>query len=111
MSAGGLRLRVRLTPKSSRDAVEGLETVPEGPAIKARVRAVPGDGKANTAVAVLIADWLGLPKGQVTVVAGYKSRIKTLHIEGAADEMARRVEALIDTAAIGSNSRCGKRGA
>ncbi|MEQ1648106.1 MAG: DUF167 family protein, partial [Hyphomicrobiaceae bacterium] len=41
----GLELRVRLTPKSSRDAVEGIETTADGPALKARVTAIPEDGK------------------------------------------------------------------
>ena len=100
----GVRLRVRLIPKSSRDAVEGLEPTPEGAAVKARVRAVPEDGKANAAVAVLIADWIGVPKGRVAVVGGQKSRVKTLQIDGAPDETGRLIAAAGD-AGDGSKSR------
>lgn len=78
----GLELRVRLTPKSSRDAVEGVETTADGPALKARVTAIPEDGKANAALERLIADWLRLPKRSVAVTSGPKSRIKTLTLSG-----------------------------
>ncbi len=96
--AGGVRLRVRLIPKSSRDAVEGLEPTPDGPAVKARVRAVPEDGKANAAVAALVATWIGLPKGRVGVAAGQKSRVKTLQIDGDPDDIGRRIAGLLGTA-------------
>ena len=47
----GLEITVRLTPKSSRDALEGAESGADGGAwLKARVRAVPEDGKANKAL-------------------------------------------------------------
>ena len=77
-SAAGLSLRVRLTPRSSRDAIEGIEQTTEGAALKARVRAIPENGAANVALERLIADWLGLPKSAVSVAAGGKSRIKTI---------------------------------
>ncbi len=93
--ADGVRLRIRLVPKSSRDAVEGLEPTPEGMALKARVRAVPEDGKANAAAEKLIAGWLDVARTSVDVVAGHKSRIKTLHIAGEpkvlAEEISRRI--------------------
>ena len=45
----GVVLQVRLTPKSSRDALEGVEVLADGACVlKARVRAVPEDGKAMT---------------------------------------------------------------
>lgn len=75
-------VRVRLTPKSSADRIDGIEETADGPALKARVRAVPEDGKANTAVARLVAEWLGLPKSAVAVTGGLKSRVKTLTVSG-----------------------------
>lgn len=75
-------VRVRLTPKSSIEAIEGIEPTAEGPALKARVRAVPEDGKANQAVARLLAGWLGVPKSAVEVVGGQKSRVKSLAVRG-----------------------------
>jgi len=78
----GLRLRVRLTPKSTRDAIDGVEQTAEGPAVKARVRAVPEDGAANAAAARLIADWLGVAKSTVSLAGGAKSRVKMLEVAG-----------------------------
>lgn len=89
----GLVLRVRLTPKSSRDAVEGIEATAEGAAIRARVRAVPSDGEANAAVAALIAKWLGVPKTSISLVSGGKSRIKSLAVRGEPKALARDVAA------------------
>lgn len=79
---GGVHVRVRLTPKSSRDEVAGTEATAEGPALKARVRAVPEDGQANAALEALIAKWLGVPKGTVEVTGGTKSRVKRVTITG-----------------------------
>jgi uncharacterized protein (TIGR00251 family) len=83
-----LRITVRVTPKSHRDAVGGIEDTAEGPAIKVRVRAVPEDGAANAALARLFADWLGVPKGTIEVVAGTKSRVKTIFVTGEKGELA-----------------------
>lgn len=80
--AGTVILRVRLTPKSSRDAVEDLTATADGPALKARVRAVPEDGKANAALEKLVAGWLDVAAGRVKVVGGQTSRVKSLSIAG-----------------------------
>lgn len=77
-----MRLLARVTPKSSRDDVEGIADSPEGPALKVRVRAVADKGEANRAVEAVVAEWLGVAKGRVSVAAGGKSRIKTLDIVG-----------------------------
>ena len=91
--SNGLRIRVRLTPKAARDSIDGLEATADGPALKARVRAVPEDGQANAAVARLLADWLDVPKGAVTLAAGGKSRVKLLTIAGDGPELAKRATA------------------
>ena len=77
-----MMLRVRVTPKAAHDAIDGIEATADGPAFKVRVKAVPEGGAANTAVAALVADWLGLAKRSVTLVGGVESRIKTLAIAG-----------------------------
>jgi uncharacterized protein len=81
-NANGIALRVRLTPKSSRDAIEGLAVTADGPALKARVRAIPEDGAANAALERLVADWLGVTRNTVAVSGGGKSRVKTLAVSG-----------------------------
>lgn len=74
--------RFRLTPKSSKDAVDGVVETPDGPAFQARVRAVPEDGEANRALEELVARWLGVAKQSVSLARGGKSRLKSLRIAG-----------------------------
>ncbi len=100
--AAGLELRVRLTPKSAHDRIEGIEQTADGPAMKARVRAVPEDGKANAALEALVAAWLGVPKRSVGVTGGPKSRIKTLTIAGDTSDLAAKVQGAI---AAGSDGK------
>lgn len=93
--AGGVELFVRLTPKSARDAIEGVEAGADGRAfLKARVRAVPEDGKANAALLKLLAKAIGVPKSAVTLVAGHTSRAKTIRLTGDAKRLATALNAL-----------------
>lgn len=89
-----LKIRFRLTPKSSRDALEGLTTTPDGPAIKARVRAVPENGAANKALQTIVAKWASVPKSSITLSVGAKSRTKVLTIIASESDIARIVEQL-----------------
>jgi len=88
----GVMLKVRLTPKSSRDAIEGLADFGGETVLKARVRALPEAGRANAALVKLIADWLKLPASRVSVAQGTKSRVKHVAIEGDAGELVRLIE-------------------
>ena len=90
---GCVIVRVRLTPKSSIEGVDGVIPSAEGQALAARVRAVPAEGEANAAVEKLIARWLDVPKSTVRVTAGGKSRIKSLTISGETDCLERRLMA------------------
>ena len=90
-------LFVRLTPKSSRDAVGSVETTADGQQrLKVRVRAVPEEGAANRAAAIAIAKWLDIPRSAVTLVAGDTSRAKTFLVASHPEKVARAV-ALLDT--------------
>ncbi|TIV00536.1 MAG: DUF167 domain-containing protein, partial [Mesorhizobium sp.] len=58
----GIDLFVRLTPKAAVDRIEGIETAADGRShLKARVRAVPENGAANTALERMVAKALGVP--------------------------------------------------
>ena len=92
-TSAGVILRVRLTPKSSRDAIEGMEDFGGEIVLKARVRALPEQGRANAALTKLIAVWLKIPPTQVSVAQGSKSRIKHVAIEGDVEQIARLIEA------------------
>jgi uncharacterized protein len=93
--AGGLALHVRLTPKSSRDSLEGVETLADGARVlKARVRAVPEDGKANAALIALVAKQIKCPASRIRLASGATSRQKTLLLDGDAEALAAQLAAL-----------------
>ncbi len=76
------------------DAVEGVASSGGGLFhLKARVRAVPEKGAANTALEKLIARWLGVPKSTVSVVSGGTSRLKTVRVVGESTELAEKLAA------------------
>ncbi len=86
-------VRVRLTPKSSKDILHGIEATPDGPALRARVRAVPSEGQANAAIERLLAEWLDVAKSRVALISGGRSRVKTLRIAGDPNELGTLLEA------------------
>jgi uncharacterized protein (TIGR00251 family) len=91
----GIVIALRLTPKAASDEVMGVESSPEGTILKAKVRAVPDAGQANSAAIALIARWLGVAKSQVSLVSGGKSRLKRLKIEGDPEVLLARIKGLL----------------
>ncbi len=97
VAADAVSLTVRLTPKADRDAIGGLIQMADGRTVlAARVRAVPENGKANKALAVLIAKRLKLAKSSVTLAGGATSRIKVLRIDDASQATLDRLAALVE---------------
>ena len=95
LEADGLRLRVRLTPKASRDAVGRLERLADGnEVVIVHVRAVPSDGAANAALVRLLAEVAGVAKSKVALVSGQTARVKTLTIAGDGAALAERFATL-----------------
>ena len=95
VAAGAVLLSLRLTPKSSRDALEGVETLSDGRSVlKARVRAAPEDGKANLALLRLLADQLDHPIRALSLTSGATARAKVIRIEGEPERVIARLTAL-----------------
>lgn len=104
----GLEIFVRLTPRSSKDAVEGAERGSDGRSyLKARVRAVPEDGKANRALEKLMAKGLGVAQRDVSVVSGTTSRLKTVLVTGKAQDLVAGLNAILGESARGGGSEEG----
>lgn len=74
----GVVLDLYVQPRASRDAVAGLH----GDALRVRLTAPPVDGAANQRCCVFFAKLLGVPKSDVELVAGDKSRHKRLLVRG-----------------------------
>ena len=91
----GLELRVRVTPRGGRDAIDGVEALSDGRRVlKVRVRAAPEDGAANEAVRRLLAKAMGLPASAVNLETGATARLKTFLIAGEAGPLATELAAL-----------------
>lgn len=82
---GFVLLTVRVQPKSSRLNV----TVEPDGRVRVAVTAPPVGGAANRAVADYMAKVFKIPRRNVTVIKGEKSRDKTLKIEGLTAEAVR----------------------
>ena len=73
---GDLHLRLKVTPRSSRDAIAEVL----GDRLKVMITAPPVDGKANTHLIRWFAKLCNVPKSNVEVVVGETSRNKTIAI-------------------------------
>jgi uncharacterized protein (TIGR00251 family) len=69
---------VRVIPRAPRTKVDGERAG----AILIRLAAPPVDGAANDALVAFLAESLGLPRRNVTIVSGDRSRDKRVQITG-----------------------------
>ncbi len=83
VSADGLIVTVRLTPKAGRDSIDGIAYLSDGRMVlKARVSAGPSDGEAYGALMRLLAQTLRIAPRNITLIGGTASRIKRMLIKG-----------------------------
>ena len=85
-TASGLTLRVRVQPRAQRDALCGER----GGALVVRVTAPPVEGRANEALAHVLARALGVPPSAVHVVRGATGRDKLVAVAGLSSQAARQ---------------------
>ncbi|MBS9475929.1 DUF167 family protein [Ancylobacter radicis] len=95
-AADGLTVTVRATPRGGRDAIDGLVDLADGRrALKLRVSVAPEDGKANAAIARLLAKAAGVAPSSVELVSGATARLKTFRLKGEPAALAARFEAMV----------------
>jgi len=75
LATPGAEITVRVTPKSSRNAIEQKDGQ-----IRVYVTTVPEAGKATAAVTKLLAKALNVPKTRLTLIRGATSRDKTFRL-------------------------------
>jgi uncharacterized protein (TIGR00251 family) len=73
---GGSELTLHVQPGAAKSELAGVH----GDALKVRIAARAIDGAANAAVLAFVADWLALPRRDVRLLRGEKSRSKTLWV-------------------------------
>jgi uncharacterized protein len=83
-SDDGVIVAAFVQPRAGRSAVAGTHAG----ALKLKVTAPPLDDRANRAVEDLLARLVGMPRADVTVVAGRTSRYKRIKLVGITPERA-----------------------
>jgi uncharacterized protein (TIGR00251 family) len=71
-------IAIRVIPRSPRTRVDGMR----GDAFLVRLAAAPVDGAANDALVAFLAQHLGLPRRNIRIVSGDKSRAKKVAVTG-----------------------------
>jgi uncharacterized protein (TIGR00251 family) len=71
-------LEIRVIPRAGRNEFAGLR---DG-ALLVRLAAAPVDGAANEALIALLAKTLKIPKREITIISGERSRSKRVRIDG-----------------------------
>lgn len=95
--ADGLRIRLRVSPRASRDAIGNVVADKQGNgALKIAVTAVPEKGYANAAVIKLLAKSWRLRKSDMEIVQGLADRNKTLLIAGNGATLEEKLGPFID---------------
>ena len=80
-------MRVRVVPNADRSEVVGIY----GDSIKVKVQAPAMDGKANEALLEFVAKKLDVPRRDVFLVTGEKSREKSISVSNLAAKEVRRL--------------------
>ena len=76
LAVPGTEFALRVTPGAHRNSLTMV-----GGALRAAVTAAPEDGKANAAVAELLARALGVAKSRLTLIRGATSRDKLFRLD------------------------------
>jgi uncharacterized protein len=78
-----VRVAIRLTPRARADRIEGVAASADGGfVLKVAVTAPPVENRANDALIAVLAKAWRLPRRDIAIVGGGKSRNKTVHIAG-----------------------------
>jgi uncharacterized protein len=82
--AGGVLIRVRVQPRSSREEVAGRM----GDSIRVRITAPPVDGAANDALVRFLASRLLVPRSAIELKSGQTGRTKVVSVTGVTEQEA-----------------------
>jgi len=70
-----MKIQVKVKPNSRTEDVSR-----EGDRLIVKVKEPPREGKANQAVIRLLAEHFGVPKSQVRILSGFKSKNKVVEV-------------------------------
>ena len=94
-TADGIRLAVRLTPRASRDELDGVGADADGRSfLRIRLTAPPVEGAANQALIDFLSEILVVRKRDIAIRSGETGRLKILEIAGKPDALLARLDGL-----------------
>jgi uncharacterized protein len=95
-TADGVSLRIRLTPRARANRIDGIIRSADGaPVLKVSVTAPPAENRANDALIALLAKEWRLPRRDLTLAGGGKSRDKLVHVAGEPQTLLKRIAAAL----------------
>ena len=92
-----VRLSLKVTPKASRNQVQGLAPEADGSTVlKLQVTAPPENGKANAAVIKLLAKEWGFAKSAIELISGETDRRKVIDLKGEPESLCATLTAWLE---------------
>jgi hypothetical protein len=93
-AAGGVHVRVRLSPRARRQGIAGVVADADGGALlRVAVTAPPVDGRANDALLRLLAREWRVPLSALDIVSGTADRTKIVRVTGDPEPLLARLSA------------------
>jgi hypothetical protein len=93
-TAGGVVLNLKVIPRSSVNAVAGIQA----DALKLKITAPPVDSAANAEVVRFLAHVLDVPRGAVQLLRGATSRHKQVQVVGlSGSQLLQRLKPMLET--------------
>jgi uncharacterized protein len=72
-----MKISVKVKTRSREEKVEKIDDYN----FVIRVKELPVENKANEAIIGILADYFNLPKSNISIISGFKSRQKTIEIK------------------------------
>ena len=95
---GAIQFAVRVSPRASRQAVEGVAVEADGAKLlQIAVSAPPEDGKANEAVLAVLARSIGIARSRLSLVSGLSARRKVVRLVDADASLLTRLNEWVNT--------------
>jgi hypothetical protein len=86
---GGVRLEVKVQPRSSRNQIVGEQAG----VLKVKLTAPPVEGEANAALVDFLSGYLKVPRKDINLIKGETSRHKIIEILGiSSEELMRKID-------------------
>jgi uncharacterized protein (TIGR00251 family) len=81
------KIFIYLTPRASRNKIEGTLEKDSKLYIRAWVTSLPKDGEANDSLILFLSKTWHIPKSHIQLIAGHQSRYKTLLVQDLEDKI------------------------